>query len=113
VLLLGSGGIAIGRDVRFGWPTSPEFHTGTCTRAAAPEAVAEIGDEAEINNNAYIRRGRGIYIGPRALLGSNVQILDSDFHDLHPVAAGAAGQRGPVRLEENVPMATGPRSSGA
>ena len=86
VLLLGSGAIAIGRDVRFGWPTSPEFHTGYLhLEAAAPEAVIEIGDEAEINNNAYIKsEGAGIYIGPRALLGSNVQILDSDFHDLHP-----------------------------
>ena len=105
VLLLGSGAIAIGRDVRFGWPTSPEFHTGYLhLEAAAPEAVIEIGEEAEINNNAYIKsEGAGIYIGPRALLGSNVQILDSDFHDLHPDRRrGGRPAMAPVHLEENV-----------
>ena len=105
VLLLGSGAIVIGRDVRFGWPTSPEFHTGYLhLEAAAPEAVIEIGDEAEINNNAYIKsEGAGIHIGARALLGSNVQILDSDFHDLHPDRRrGSRPAMAPVHLEENV-----------
>jgi maltose O-acetyltransferase len=105
VLLLGSGAIVIGRDVRFGWPTSPEFHTGYLhLEAATPEAVIEIGDEAEINNNAYIKsEGAGIHIGPRALLGSNVQILDSDFHDLHPDRRrGGRPAMAPVHLEENV-----------
>ena len=105
VLLLGSGAIAIGRDVRFGWPTSPEFHTGYLhLEAATPEAVIEIGDGAEINNNAYIKsEGAGIHIGPRALLGSNVQILDSDFHDLHPDRRrGGRPAMAPVHLGENV-----------
>ena len=86
VLLLGSGAIRIGRDVRFGWPTSPQFHTGYIhLEASGPEALIELGDGAEINNNAYIKsEGAGIFIAERALLGSNVQILDSDFHDLHP-----------------------------
>ena len=105
VLLLGSGAIVIGRGVRFGWPTSPEFHTGYLhLEAAVPEAVIEIGDEAEINNNAYLKsEGAGIHIGARALLGSNVQILDSDFHDLHPDRRrGGRPAMAPVRLEENV-----------
>ena len=105
VLLLGSGAIVIGRDVRFGWPTSPEFHTGYLhLEAAVPDAVIEIGDEAEINNNAYIKsEGAGIHIGARALLGSNVQILDSDFHDLHPDRRrGGRPAMAPVHLEENV-----------
>lgn len=105
VLLLGSGAIVIGRDVRFGWPTSPGFHTGYLhLEAAVPEAVIEIGDDAEINNNAYIKsEGAGIHIGPRALLGSNIQILDSDFHDLHPDRRrGGRPAMAPVHLGENV-----------
>jgi acetyltransferase-like isoleucine patch superfamily enzyme len=112
VLLLGSGAIVIGRDVRFGWPTSPGFHTGYLhLEAAVPDAVIEIGDDAEINNNAYIKsEGAGIHIGPRALLGSNIQILDSDFHDLHPDRRrGGRPAMAPVHLGENVFIGDGAR----
>ena len=100
VLLLGSGAIAIGRDVRFGWPTSPEFHTGYLhLEAAAPEAVIEIGDEAEINNNAYIKsEGAGIYIGPRALLGSTCRSSTRTSTTFTRIAAGAAGRRWPPSI---------------
>jgi acetyltransferase-like isoleucine patch superfamily enzyme len=112
VLLLGSGSIVIGRDVRFGWPTSPGFHTGYLhLEAAVPDAVIEIGDDAEINNNAYIKsEGAGIHIGPRALLGSNIQILDSDFHDLHPDRRrGGRPAMASVHLGENVFIGDGAR----
>lgn len=105
VLLLGSGAIVIGRDVRFGWPTSPQFHTGYIhLEASGPDAIIELGDGVELNNNAYLKsEGAGIHIGPRALLGSNVQILDSDFHDLHPDRRrGGRPAMAPVRLGENV-----------
>ena len=112
VLLLGTGAITIGHEVRFGWPTSPGLHTGYLhLEASTPEAVIEIGDGAEINNNAYIKsEGAGIHIGPRALLGSNVQILDSDFHDLHPDRRrGGRPAMAPVVLEENVFIGDGAR----
>jgi len=112
VLLLGSGAIRIGRDVRFGWPTSPQFHTGYIhLEASGPEALIELGDGAEINNNAYIKsEGAGIFIAERALLGSNVQILDSDFHDLHPDRRrGGQPAMGAVHLEENVFIGDGTR----
>jgi galactoside O-acetyltransferase len=105
VLLLGSGAIVIGRDVRFGWPTSPQFHTGYIhLEASGPDAIVELGDGAEINNNGYIKsEGAGIHIAERALLGSNVQILDSDFHDLHPDRRrGGQPAMAPVHLGENV-----------
>jgi maltose O-acetyltransferase len=105
VLLLGSGAIVIGRDVRFGWPTSPQFHTGYIhLEASGPDAIVELGDGAEINNNGYIKsEGAGIHIAERTLLGSNVQILDSDFHDLHPDRRrGGQPAMAPVHLGENV-----------
>ncbi len=112
VLLLGSGTISIGREVRFGWPTSPQFHTGYIhLEASGPQAVIELGDGAEINNNAYIKsEGAGICIAERALLGSNVQILDSDFHDLHPDRRrGGRPAMAPVHLGENVFVGDGAR----
>lgn len=84
VLFLGPGSIAIGERVQFGWPRSPLFHTGYCHLEVSTRAARiEIGDGAEINNNAFIKsEGPGIRIGARALIGSFVEILDSDFHDL-------------------------------
>lgn len=86
VLFLGTGAIVLGRDVEFGWPRSTLFYTGYChVEAATPESAIEIGDEVQINNNAFLKsEGPGIRIGARALLGSEVTIYDSDFHDLRP-----------------------------
>jgi maltose O-acetyltransferase len=86
LLLLGSGAITIGTDVEFGWPTSPLFYAGYChVEASKPSSVIEFGDGAQVNNNAFIKsEGPGIRIGAGALIGSHVQIFDSDFHDLRP-----------------------------
>jgi acetyltransferase-like isoleucine patch superfamily enzyme len=105
VLLLGSGAVVFGRDVEFGWPNSMFFYSGYChIEALAPESVIEFGDGAQINNNAYIKsEGPGIRIGARALLGSCVEIIDSDFHELHPGRRrGGRPAMAPVELGENV-----------
>src|SRR5439155_12186150 len=105
VLFLGDGTISLGRDVEFGWPTSGGFYNGYChVEAFARESVVEIGDGAQVNNDALIKsEGPGICIGPRALLGSRVCIYDSDFHELHPDRRrGGRPATAPVELEENV-----------
>jgi acetyltransferase-like isoleucine patch superfamily enzyme len=105
VLFLGDGAIVVGRDVELGWPTSTSFYTGYChLEASTPQAVIEIGDQAQINNNAFIKsEGPGIRIGARALLGSEVTIYDSDFHDLRPEhRRGGRPQMAAVELGENV-----------
>lgn len=86
VLLLGPGTIALGDGVEFGWPRSQSFYTGYChLEASTPGAAIEIGDGVRINNNAFFKsEGPGIRIGAGALLGSEVTIYDSDFHDLRP-----------------------------
>jgi maltose O-acetyltransferase len=105
VLWLGEGAIVLGRDVEFGWPTSRSFHSGYChVEAATPESVIEFGDGAQINNNAFIKsQGPGIWIGPRALVGSEVTIYDSDFHDMRPSHRRAGRPRmASVEVAENV-----------
>ena len=117
VLLLGSGAIAIGRDVRFGWPTSPEFHTGYLhLEAAVPEAVIEIGDEAEINNNAYIKsEGAGIHIGAAGAAG--LQRADPRLGLPRPAPRSPPGRPAgawrPSISRRTSSSATGPRSSRA
>jgi acetyltransferase-like isoleucine patch superfamily enzyme len=105
VLFVGQGEIRIGRDVDFGWPTSVGFYTGYChVEAVTPASVIEFGDGAQINNNAFLKsEGPGIRIGPDALLGSYVEIFDSDFHELDPVRRrGGRPNMGAVELCENV-----------
>jgi maltose O-acetyltransferase len=105
VLFLGDGSIVLGDDVEFGWPTSSSFYTGYChVEAMARESVIEIGDGVQINNNAFIKsEGARIRIGADALLGSEVTIYDSDFHDLRPGARrGGRAQVAAVELAENV-----------
>ena len=112
VLFLGSGRIRMGTAVEFGWPTSMEFHSGySHIEAASLEAVIEIGDGAQINNSAFIKsEGAGIRIGPQALIGSGVEILDSDFHELHPQRRrGGQPRMAPVVLAENVFVGDGVR----
>lgn len=104
VLFVGEGTINIGRDVEFGWPTSPQYYTGYChVEASVQGSLIEVGDGAQINNNAFIKsEGPGIRIGARALLGSYVEIFDSDFHDLCPEhRRGGAPRMGAVDIGEN------------
>lgn len=112
LLTLGPGEIRFGRDVEFGWPTSPLFHTGYChLEAAAPSSCIEIGDRSQINNNAYFKsEGPGIRIGPDALFGSGVEVFDSDFHELHPDRRrGGRPAMAPVEVGPNVFVGNGAR----
>jgi acetyltransferase-like isoleucine patch superfamily enzyme len=105
VLFLGPGAIVLGDDVEFGWPRSTSFHTGYChLEASTADARIEIGDGAQINNNAFFKsEGPGIRIGARALLGSDVTIYDSDFHDLRAQhRRGGQPSMAAVDLAENV-----------
>jgi acetyltransferase-like isoleucine patch superfamily enzyme len=104
-LLLGEGRIVFGRGVELGFPNSTSFHTGYChIEATTPEATIEIGEGAQINNSAFIKsEGPGIRIGRGALLGSDVTIYDSDFHDLHrDRRRGGTPRMAAVELSENV-----------
>jgi acetyltransferase-like isoleucine patch superfamily enzyme len=105
LLLLGEGTITLGVGVEFGWRTSRAFHTGYChLEATTPAASIRIGDGVQINNNAFFKsEGPGIAIGDRCLLGSEVTIYDSDFHDLRPGRRrGGSPRMAAVELEQDV-----------
>lgn len=112
VLLLGLGHISFGRDVELGWPTSSLFWTGYChIEASTPGSAIELGDGVQLNNNAFLKsEGPGIAIEARALLGSDVEILDSDFHDLRPgMRRGGVPKMAPVRIGQDVFVGDGVR----
>jgi acetyltransferase-like isoleucine patch superfamily enzyme len=105
VTFLGPGRITLGADVEFGWKTSKGFHSGYCQlEAATPESSITIGDGVQLNNDVMLKsEGPGIVIGDRALIGSQVCIYDSDFHELHPDRRrGGTPSMGQVVLGENV-----------
>ncbi len=105
VLFLGAGEIVVGEGVEFGWPTSVAFYSGySHVEASAPGSRIELADGTQINNNAFIKsEGPGIRIGRGGLLGSFVEIFDSDFHELHPDRRrGGRPAMGAVELGENV-----------
>jgi acetyltransferase-like isoleucine patch superfamily enzyme len=105
VLFVGPGEVALGDGVQFGWKASPLFYAGYChVEVARPGARIEIGDRTEFNNNLMLKsEGAGIRVGRDGLFGANIEIFDSNFHDLDP-ARRRTGQQAmaPVDIGDNV-----------
>ncbi len=105
VLFLGPGKIVIGKNVNLGVRPSPYLYSGYIhIEARKPHSVISIGDHCWINNNcALISEGGGIEIGAYSLLGTNVEIYDSDFHELDPAKRMSGEPRtAPVCVGKNV-----------
>lgn len=110
VLFVGVGRVRLGEGVQFGWVNSPGFHSSYCHVEVAAEAAAiEVGDRTEFNNNLFLKsEGAGIRIGADGLFGANVEIFDSDFHDLDPSRRRNGDQRmAPVEIGDNVYVGMG------
>ncbi|MBI4791981.1 MAG: acyltransferase [Deltaproteobacteria bacterium] len=84
VLLKGDGTIILGDRVRLGVVASPFLYSGYIyIEARKKQSMVAIGAGTMINNNCVlISEGEGVQIGADCLLGYNVQIFDSDFHEL-------------------------------
>ena len=112
VLFVGDGRVVLGEGVQFGWVNSPGFYSRYChVEVAAPGATIEVGDRTEFNNNLFMKcEGAGIKIGADGLFGADVEIFDSDFHDLHPERRHDGDQRMlPVVIGDNVYVGMGVR----
>jgi galactoside O-acetyltransferase len=104
VLLVGNGRITFGEGVRFGWFGSPGFlDQYAYVEACHDHTHVEVGDNTTFNNGVTLRaEGPGISIGRDCLFGWSVQVLDSDFHDLHPRRrTGGTPATGHVRIGNN------------
>lgn len=103
--LIGKGTIVFGKNVKLGVNPSPCLYSGYgYIDARKSSSTIIIGDDVWINNNVMIAsEGEGIEIGAETLIGLNVEITDSDFHDLHPhKRTGGNSKTGKVTIGKNV-----------
>lgn len=84
VLFLGKGRVILGQGNCFGYYPSPHYHNGYChIEARYEDAVIYIGNNNHFNNNfSIIAEHAEIRIGDNCLIGTNVSIINSDFHPL-------------------------------
>jgi len=102
---LGKGSISFGKNVKLGFHPSPNFYNGYgYIDARKKQSRITIGNDVWINNCfVLISEGEGIAIGQKTIIGLNVEITDSDFHDLHPAKRiGGTPKTSKVHIGENV-----------
>ncbi len=105
VLYKGKGVILLHDSVRLGVVASPYLYSGYIYMEARNEKSRIMaGARTMINNNCvFISEGEGVQIGADCLVGYNVHIYDSDFHDLTPAnRIGGYPKTGKVVIEDNV-----------
>jgi acetyltransferase-like isoleucine patch superfamily enzyme len=105
VLCLGKGRIRFLGEVKLGFFPAPYFISGYIhLEARSEDSLIEIHDGVCMNNGVAITSdGPGIVIGPRTLLGAHCEIIDSDFHDLHPDRrTNGKAKTAKVEIGENV-----------
>ena len=106
VQAVGCGVIRCGNNVRIGAFPSPGFLDGYAyIEARRPSACITIGSGTWINNGfRCVAEHSSISIGPNCLIGTNVEILDSDFHGvrLQDRNQSKAEWAAPVTVESDV-----------
>jgi maltose O-acetyltransferase len=79
----GRGRVRLAATAVLGWANSPFSYRCSYIEARNTEAVIEIGDKTTINNAAVlIAEGAGIRIGARCLIGTELQVMDTNAHEL-------------------------------
>lgn len=105
LLTQGKGRIHFGSGVRLGWITGKSFwNSYIFCDARTSSSQISFGKETWIGNDfSAISEGPGIFIGERVLIGSHVDIYDTDFHPLSPEnRLGGEPKKGAVTIQENV-----------
>lgn len=110
----GEGKVELGENISFGYSLAPKIGNGSILiQARYKESKISIGDFVEFSNNISIIALERIIIGSKCLIADLVSIVDSDFHDISPIARSSECQRLesdgltlPTIIEENVWIGT-------
>jgi len=84
VLIIGNGIVRFERGSVLGYFPSPFYLSGYIhLEARGKRSSISIGENTQVNNNfVAIAEHTAIEIGKRCLIGTNVEIYDSDFHGI-------------------------------
>ncbi|QYJ88704.1 transferase [Shewanella halotolerans] len=94
LLTRGKGQISIGRGVEIGCIDSPYFYSSYCyLEAREIDSKIKIGNNVKINNNFSCISVVDVLIEDNVLIGLNVQIVDSNFHDLNVERRGKSNAK--------------------
>lgn len=106
VQIMGAGRITAIGPVSIGYFPSPHFFsTYGYLEARGKDARIEIGSNTKINNGfVAVAEKSTISIGENCLIGTHVEIFDSDFHVLSAEGRrnGDVHEASPVRIGHNV-----------
>lgn len=104
--IIGPGKIVVGKNVQIGFFPSPLFFsTYAYLESRSANAIISIGENTQINNGFIaIAEKSSISIGCNCLIGTSVEIYDSDFHALSFLdrAEGKSHLAKEVRIGDNV-----------
>lgn len=104
-MFAGKGSIIFSGKTMLGYNPSPFFFNGIIyLEVRQEEARIVFGNNIFVNNNfVAICEKTEINIGDNVLIGSNVEIIDSDFHEIHPKRRNSGKHVAkPVRIGKNV-----------
>lgn len=95
VLFEGEGRVILGENNTFGFFPSTGYFSGySHIEARNIDAVIRIGNNNHFNNNLTIIAEHGaVSIGNDCLVGTNVSIINSDFHPISTAKRHGGGQR--------------------
>lgn len=102
---VGKGTICFGSEVQLGYFPSPYFYSGYMyLEARKSDAFIKIGGNTIMNNNIVIIAESGsIEIGSYCNIGTNVEIINSDFHHIHPLKRNDGTHKAKsIRIGNNV-----------
>lgn len=104
VLFIGDGEIKFGNNNNLGYFPSPFYYSGYChIEARRKKSQIIFTDNIHINNNLVIISENRVEIGSNVLIGTNVEIYDSDFHSTNTKRFGEKNYRtAPVKIGDNV-----------
>ena len=104
-LFIGKGTIHFAERVNIGYYPSPFFYSSNAHfEARTLESRITIGNNVYFNNNFVAIAEKSISLGNNILIGTNVEIYDTDFHNINPSLrfGGHTYEKEDVIIEDNV-----------
>ncbi len=105
ILSQGSGTVSFEKNVHVGLDYDTDFWTSyVFLNPRTPESKIEIGEGSWVGNHfVAISEGLGIFIGKNVLVGTHVEVYDSDFHAVNVRdRLRSDAKRAPVKIGSGV-----------